>query len=137
MLSFAQYTNEQQKKRKREAQTSRQAPSSQADDTGKTSQPSPEPDLSPMILGIIEQMVAAKLIERPTGEWAEESTGEPNAEPNVAGIAKSLGVRIVAVHNAIMGDPAVGIQIKRMSNQNLCLGFLGVLAIVQSARRSA
>ena len=98
MMSFNEYTTEKEKKWKREGKwPSRQAPSTQADssDTGKTSQPSPETDSSPMILGVLEQMVAAKLIE--------QSTGESNAEPDVAGAARSLGDRIVAVHNAPHG----------------------------------
>ena len=132
MMSFNEYTIEKEKKRKREAKwPSRQAPATQADssDTGKASQPSPaETDSSPMILGVLEQMVAAKLIE--------QSTGEPGAEPDVAGAARSLGDRIVAVHRAVMGDAGVSLQTKRLSYQNMCLAFLGVLAIVGAAGRT-
>jgi len=119
MQSFSQYTAESERRRK----LSRQSPAAQsspAEGDGSTStttsQPQPEPD-SGLILGIIEQMKRVRLI------------AEDTDQADLTGIAKALGDRIIAVHSALMNDPGGGVQVRRLSYQNMVLAFLTMLSL--------
>ncbi len=70
-----------------------------------------------MILGIIEQMKRVRLI------------AEDHDQADLAGISKALGDRIIAVHSALMNDPDGGIQVRRLSYQNMVLAFLTMLSL--------
>jgi hypothetical protein len=124
MQSFNQFT-ESERRRKLSRQTvAVQSSLGQADGSSATTTSQSMPDTDGLILGIIESLKRVRLI------------AEDNDQLDIAGTAKDLGDKIIAIHQVIMNDPGAGLQTQRISYQNMCLAFLTVLAIAEAAGRS-
>lgn len=128
MKSFNEYTSEQEKKRKRSAQTSAiQAPSTQgstsASGSGDPSVPSPPAVTQIVFEELLDQLIAARLID-----------GNNMAERDPDALARRICQRITGVHQQILNDPNTPMNTRRVSYQVTGLAFMMLLLLHAQGR---
>ena len=125
MQSFSQYTAESERRRKLSRQAAAVQPSpAQADSSTSTTTSQSMPDTDGLILGIIESLKRVRLI------------AEDNDQLDIAGTAKGIGDKVIAMHEITMKDPGASLQTRRLSYENLCLALLSVIAIAVASGRT-